>query len=889
MLRSDATVGRLVRSRPVHLALIVLVGAVLRLWGILHGLADGLIYHADAHLAVWSAWHLHLGGPFRTARFDAAHGFLSWLALEATDLVGQGVGYPPQWTFALIGSVLALLTAVMGTLTISAVYVLGARAFGPRVGLLAAAFVAVSPLHSFHSHYPYRDVPMVLALTLTLAACVSLAARPSAVAYIGAAVGAGLTIALKPAGLVVAVPVAVALALAWRRRRTPWVPIATLALLLAALVGVSVFQTGDLLSPLAGVHDKGLFAWGFITHRRPAMSHGAVRALLLLGDWLGWPALLAFGVGLGVAVWRRQLADLVLVAFLVPAFLAAAAIPWMDERFFVYLVPPVAVLLARGLLGAADRARSRPLARVAVLLVTLALLTGDLGRSAWQGVLLSLPDTRALAGRWFEAHVPRSTRVSMEGYFPLGVNEWPQARFFEPRRPLPEARAAADVLVTSSLEHDRYLDPRLTFPPALGTFFRALPQEVSLMRTLALAPLGFAHPSIAVYATRPPRVAGAPALFLPRPYDHTWNGGVAFLDPGPYDRDDRTLVLGGAQVHDVILAGPAAVDEIAVFVANGPQRSQVRVEVGWARRRRPLEPGEWHAVHFRPRWWWPARPVLYRVTVALLPEGRSALVQIRAGAREIGEAYAAWRRWEAAVPYLERALAARPGDGELLLLLGTAYRQLGRAEDARRVGARLEAEAPGYTAAVRQLGQSAERPETWTPAFERLTGLDAVLLTPALTREVRVDAILARGRLGGDPMTPGGVAAVFERGIDRPGVVLNGPRGPRPLVYLAPGAYRVRFTLRGGAGSAGQESVVLRVFAERRLLATRPVTADELGDGRRVVDVPVPFVHDGPPTPMAVQVEATGRGSFAVDRVRIEPDLSGTFRERWRALQALGG
>jgi hypothetical protein len=99
----------------------------------------------------------------------------------------------------------------------------------------------------------------------------------------------------------------------------------------------------------------------------------------------------------------------------------------------------------------------------------------------------------------------------------------------------------------------------------------------------------------------------------------------------------------------------------------------------------------------------------------------------------------------------------------------------------------------------------------------------------------------------------------------------------------------VLFTLRGGAGSAGQESAVLRVFAERRLLATRPVTAEELGDGRRVVDVPVAFVHDGPPTPMAVQVEATGRGSFAVDRVRIEPDLPGTFRERWRALQALGG
>jgi hypothetical protein len=889
MLRSDATVGRLARSRAVQLTLIVLVGALLRFRGILHGLSDGLIYHADAHLAVWSAWHLHLGGSLRGARFGAAHGVLSWLAVEATDLAGRAVGYPPVWSFALIGSVLACLTAVMGTLTIPAVYVLGARAFDQRVGLLAAAFVAVSPLHAFHSHYPYRDVPMVLALTLTLTACVSLAARPSALAYAGAAVGAGLTIALKPAGLVVTVPIAVALALAWRRRRAPWVPLATLALLVVVLVGASVFQTGHSLSPLAGVRNRAAFAWGFLTSHGPTVWHGTTRALPLLGGWLGWPTLLAFGVGLGVAVWRRHLADLVLVAFLVPAFLAAAAIPWMDERFFVYLVPAAAVLLSRALRGAAEHVRDRPFARVAVLVLTLTLLAGDLGRSAWQGVLLGLPDTRALAGRWFEAHVPRTTRVGMEGYFPLGVNEWPGAHYFEPRRPLAEARAGADVLVTSSLEHSRYLDPRLRFPAALGDFFRALPQEVSRMRTFALAPLGFAHPSIAVYATRPPHVAEAPTLFLPRPYDHTWNGGVAFLDPGPYDRDDRTVFLGGGQVHDVTLAGPAAVDEVVVFLVNGPQASQVRIEVGWTSRRRTLAPGEWHAVRFRPRWRWPARPALYRVTVGLRPEGRSALVQIRAGAREIGEAYAAWGRWEAAVPYLERALAAHRGDGELLLLLGRAYRRLGRVEDARRVGARLEAEAPRYTAAIRQLGQGASLPEAWTAGFERLTGLDAALLTPALTREVRVDALLAQGRLGGHPMVPGAVAAVFERGVDPAGVILNGPRGPRPLLYLAPGAYRVWFTLRGGVGGAGQPSAVLRVFAERRLLATRPVTADELGDGRRAVDLPVAVVLEGPPTPVALQVEATGRGSFAVDRVRIEPDLPGTFRERWRAVQTLGG
>src|SRR5262249_40615039 len=158
--------------------------------------------------------------------------------------------------------------------------------------------------------------------------------------------------------------------------------------------------------------------------------------------------------------------------------------------------------------------------------------------------------------------------------------------------------------------------------------------------------LGFAHPDIAVYATRPPRVVGAPAFLWPRPHDHSWNEGVAFLDTSAYDRDDRTVVLGGAQDFDVVLASRTPVDEVLAFVANGRGASQLRATRGWARRAQSLAPGEWRVLHFRPRWWWPGRPVLHRMKIGLLPEGTSALLQVRAGAREIGAAYAGWGRWD---------------------------------------------------------------------------------------------------------------------------------------------------------------------------------------------------------------------------------------------------
>ena len=274
MLRSDATVGRLARSRPVHLTLIVLVGAVLRFWGILHGLADGLIYHADAHLAVWSAWHLHLGGPLRGARFGAAHGVLSWLAVEATDLVGRVVGLPAGVDLRAVGSVLAFLTAVMGTLTIPAVYVLGAarlRPPGRAPGGVVPGGLAASqlPLPLPVPRRPHGAGPHAHAGGVREPGRAARRRSPTPAPPSGPASRSRSSRRVSwsscrwPSRSL----------LAWRRRSVALGAARDArASCSLVLVGVSVFQTGHSLSPLAGARDRAAFAWGFITRQGPTVG-----------------------------------------------------------------------------------------------------------------------------------------------------------------------------------------------------------------------------------------------------------------------------------------------------------------------------------------------------------------------------------------------------------------------------------------------------------------------------------------------------------------------------------------------------------------------------------------------------------------------------------------
>lgn len=146
------------------LACIVLVGAALRIGG----LADappGL--NQDEAANAWNAWCLLKTGKDQTGKpwpifYTRCHGgnsstlYLYWM------IPFQAVGGLNVWTTRLP-------SAVAGALTLPLLAYVGRRMFGPAVGLVAAALLALSPWHIQQTRWGHEAAIMPLLICGTLA------------------------------------------------------------------------------------------------------------------------------------------------------------------------------------------------------------------------------------------------------------------------------------------------------------------------------------------------------------------------------------------------------------------------------------------------------------------------------------------------------------------------------------------------------------------------------------------------------------------------------------------------------------------------------------------------------------------------------------------------
>jgi hypothetical protein len=312
------------------------------------------------------------------------------------------------------------LGVATGVATVALVHRLGRKLMNARAAMAAVVFLAVAPLHVRDSHYVKHDVPATLAIVVAYLAMTRVwpGARPgnpsSKRDTILAAAACGAAFSTHYYSVFLAVPLTLVIVQGFRP--LSWAVVAR-QVALAALVSATVFFA---LSPFLAVHPST--AWRDIVANREivvdrAMTGGAFATLgrygaILWRDSLGFPVVL---LAAGGAIWMLRAAPaqaVMLLAFPVPFFLFISNTS-PASRYLIPLLPFLA--LFAGWMTAKLSAGFRR-STAAFWAMTLAAAALPLQQSIRTGLFFRQADTRSLAERYIEFHVPAETTIAIQPY-----------------------------------------------------------------------------------------------------------------------------------------------------------------------------------------------------------------------------------------------------------------------------------------------------------------------------------------------------------------------------------------------------------------------------------------------------------------------------------------
>jgi Dolichyl-phosphate-mannose-protein mannosyltransferase len=411
------------------LAGVLVVATALRLWGIKHGLPYA--YNVDENANFVPSAIAFFSGDYNPHYFVNPPAFPYLLHIVFAFWYGGG------WPFGSGGAaseayaidptevfVIARVTcAVLGVATVALVYATGSRLYDRRVGLAAAALLAVAFLPVFYSHLALNDVPALFALMVSVYGSAGVLMQGRLRDYTVAGAGLGLACATKYTAGIVVLPLLVA-ALVDLVRSRPRQRTALAGLVLSGAAAVALFV---LANPYA------LFSfsefWADVKKQESAAGDlgklgltydtGIEYYLWVLTWGVGWVPAIASLLGGGLAL--RD--DVRKGLFLVPWPVLFILFMGLQDRYFGrWLLPalPAIVLLAGfaavrlcDLMPVSRPVRTALVSAAAVLLVAQgAVYAVHLGR------VLSRDDTRNLARAWMVDNVPAGSKIVVEPVVP---------------------------------------------------------------------------------------------------------------------------------------------------------------------------------------------------------------------------------------------------------------------------------------------------------------------------------------------------------------------------------------------------------------------------------------------------------------------------------------
>jgi len=410
-------------KRLGSLSAIVALGLMLRVWGADMGLPD--IWHPDAHQYVAAAWLMSLDSlnPHeQLPRLTNTHLYIYLLLLlKGVISLWHAMLGSPHTLQDFVGSggpVLAARTmgAVFGALSVAVIYRIGAVLLGRSVGMSAAALLATNFFTIRNAHFAMPDVTMIFALLVSMErSAVYLRSGSPRQLWLAAAM-AGVTTAIKLTGGVAVLCPLTALLLrrsADGRRLAARRSGVVVAIFAAATLLLSPYTVLD-SRPFTDIHDV-VFADG--AKRGTVQETDPVWLLhhrhYVVG--LGWAAYQLSFLGAAVLIWRRPR-----VAAALLAAPAAYLLVHLNLRlcYARYTLPPVPFMLLAAAWAAHWLSGRFPARRRVLIAIVAIACLGPLARSMRFDWICTQDDTRVLARRWIQEHVPRDAVFMVEGLFP---------------------------------------------------------------------------------------------------------------------------------------------------------------------------------------------------------------------------------------------------------------------------------------------------------------------------------------------------------------------------------------------------------------------------------------------------------------------------------------
>ena len=445
--------------------MILLLALTLRVLGLFWGLPgdaghNRAPYHPDEHEAYFEAENLYSAPTEMTfVKGGAFYIRTGWLARRGVE---RFVGLEDSRGFAWTVVVLRVLSVVAGIGCVALVYLIGLRVGGERVGLVAAALLAVSPGSVLDSHYARPDV--VMACLSAAALLLALRARTGARTALGfGGACAGLATATILSGVAGFAPLLAVVVQRFRASRGESAsPSAALrdigAVSVGAAAGYAFGNFEALLFPdafIAGLgaandtHQGGGYAlpWKLVFTTAP-YAFGSVTAL---AGWLGFARLCR----------RREDVDVPLIAHFVFAWLLLGRVGGDMMRHLEIVAPLFAILAAVALdsLGrrAAKLAGGR--ARVAAAVqIAAGVFAAQLSVSyVWP--MQFDEDPRRELGAFMAEAVPRGSTIGVTASFHGDQT-------YSPRPPDSFDTAGYEIgglMLRSDFDANDYLSMRLDF------------------------------------------------------------------------------------------------------------------------------------------------------------------------------------------------------------------------------------------------------------------------------------------------------------------------------------------------------------------------------------------------------------------------------------------